>query len=1185
MEFGDDSLFDVFNDTESALTITSVLTKPQKAEQKDPTPVVSQVATGNGSKASVKAASGAVELSVKRERADASDSTSAATSTRVKLDTQAQGESKKTPLNTLTTHDAKKISATRAEIDMFATYQEQVVVGNAKPDKSDGNAKNCAMQVCYPPGWDFENKQLNDFSLPQRPPAKTYKFTLDPFQQRAIESIERNQSVLVSAHTSAGKTVVAEYAIALSLKQKQRVIYTSPIKALSNQKFRELQEEFTDVGLMTGDITINPSASCLVMTTEILRNMLYRGSEVVREVAWVIFDEIHYMRDRSRGVVWEETIILLPRQCHFVFLSATIPNAAEFALWVAKLHNQPCNVVYTDYRPTPLQHFVYPSGGDGLYLVLDQKGVFREQNFQRALSQLNKSGGEDIATRPGKPGTQPEDEKKIRTKGAGEDVLKLVKIINDQNLLPCVVFSFSKRECEKYAVELSKMDFCLPDEKDLIAKIYSNALDSLSADDRGLPQVASLRPLIMKGIGIHHGGLLPLLKEVIEILFQEGLIKVLFATETFAMGLNMPARTVLFTSVQKFDGVDSRPLTSGEYIQMSGRAGRRGLDDKGVVMMLLSGAIDPNVCKEMITGAADPLKSSFHLGYNMLLNLLRVEEADPEFMMARSFYQFQQQRATPLIKKELDEVQAEYTSLIVPREREAVQYYALRTELEQLRLKLRQFITQPEVILPYLKEGRIVRLRSANRAALQRHQAEQKAKLVAEAKQHATTMITFESDADKAQDEKGGEFYTNPEDDEYDWGYGVVISYTKRTLPTGTLTAAHAPLPYVPPGRNVVPPSMFIVDVLLACDPDSVVVPDEKPMDKTRNPNAKKMTEQKRLEQVHKQATYLKPCPPGKEPTYVIVPMTTSTITNLSTVCLKVPNNVRDFKNQHQLGLILQEASRRLKGNFPMFDPLQNMQIKDDAFKRNHSRAKEAQEALEAHPLHKDPERDDIMSQYVRKLSLKAQIERLQQRLRNLSQDAGLIQTLQNMKRVLRALGHTTAEDIIDTKGRVACELSTCDELVGTELMFSGAFQGLSPEHVCALCSCLIYDEPPEEGFKVPAEFEESYQKLREIAQRVGDTIVECKLPLDVKKFVDGFNPQLMEVVLNWCKGAKFAEICQMTDVFEGSIIRMMRRLEELLRQYVTAAKVVGNEPLAELFTQCISKLKRDIVFAASLYL
>lgn len=223
-------------------------------------------------------------------------------------------------------------------------------------------------------------------------PAKQYPFVLDPFQKQAILCIDNSQSVLVSAHTSAGKTVVAEYAIAKSLAAKQRVIYTTPIKALSNQKFREFTDEFEDVGLVTGDVTINPSASCLIMTTEILRNMLYRGSEIMREVGWVIFDEIHYMRDKERGVVWEETLILLPDNVRYVFLSATIPNARQFAEWVCHLHKQPCHVVYTDYRPTPLQHYIFPAGGDGIHLIVDEKGQFKEENFTTAMAVLANAG-------------------------------------------------------------------------------------------------------------------------------------------------------------------------------------------------------------------------------------------------------------------------------------------------------------------------------------------------------------------------------------------------------------------------------------------------------------------------------------------------------------------------------------------------------------------------------------------------------------------------------------------------------------------------------------------------------------------------------------------------------------------------------------------------------------------------
>jgi ATP-dependent RNA helicase DOB1 len=490
-------------------------------------------------------------------------------------------------------------------------------------------------QVAIPPGYDYV--PLNQHVAPAKP-WRTYPFILDPFQKVAIQCIERNESVLLSAHTSAGKTVVAEYAIALSLAKKQRVIYTSPIKALSNQKYREFQQEFGDVGLMTGDVTINPSATCLVMTTEILRSMLYRGSEVMREVAWVVFDEIHYMRDAERGVVWEETIILLPQSVRHVFLSATIPNAMQFAEWIVRIHSLPCHVVYTDFRPTPLQHYLFPSGGDGIFLCVDEKGNFREDNFQKAI------GG--LAERDPAAGGIIKPKKKEQKKGQS-DLYKLVKMIVLKSYQPVIVFSFSKRECEGNALQVSKLDFNEETEHQMVENVYNNAIAGLNEDDRTLPQIVHLLPLLKRGIGIHHSGLLPILKEVIEILFQEGLIKVLFATETFSIGLNMPAKTVLFTSVRKFDGRENRWLGSGEYIQMSGRAGRRGLDDRGVVILMLDEKIEPAIAKGMLKGEADRLNSAFHLGYNMILNLLRVEGVSPEFMLERCFFQFQNAARIP----------------------------------------------------------------------------------------------------------------------------------------------------------------------------------------------------------------------------------------------------------------------------------------------------------------------------------------------------------------------------------------------------------------------------------------------------------------------------------------------------------------------------------------------------------
>jgi ATP-dependent RNA helicase DOB1 len=475
---------------------------------------------------------------------------------------------------------------------------EEVLAAGGTRIPASGAGHGCLHDVVYPPGW---TRDPNARRYDPENPAKAYAFELDTFQRKSVEVMEQGESVMVAAHTSAGKTVVAEYAIAMSLRDGQRVVYTSPLKALSNQKYRELQAEFKDVGLMTGDTVINPDASCLVMTTEVLRSMLYKGGEVMREVGWVIFDEIHYMRDADRGVVWEETIAGLPHAVRYAFLSATIPNAREFAEWIVKLHDQPCHLVYTDFRPTPLEHYIFPSGGDGVYLCYDKENTFRQENFLKAINAVAPASDGYASGRVANRGSGDDDGGGGGVKnngggsktGAGSDIQKIIKMVTSKNYDPCIVFAFSKNECEQLVEDCEGIDLNGDDEKTMVETIYHNALDDLSDDDKRLPQVASLLPTLRRGIGTHHAGLLPRLKEIVEILFQEGLLKVLVATETMSTGLNMPAKTVVFTSPRKFDGNGYRWISSGEYVQMSGRAGRRGLDDRGLVILMIDERMDP----------------------------------------------------------------------------------------------------------------------------------------------------------------------------------------------------------------------------------------------------------------------------------------------------------------------------------------------------------------------------------------------------------------------------------------------------------------------------------------------------------------------------------------------------------------------------------------------------------------
>lgn len=618
-----------------------------------------------------------------------------------------------TPSQKDTKRRKKEAVAGPVMTDTFQTAESREVAGAATFVPQDSSlvlSHNIQHQVALPPDLDYEYVPLSEHKSPEQP-ARTWDFKLDPFQSLSVASIERDESVLVSAHTSAGKTVVAEYAVAQCLKRNQRVIYTSPIKALSNQKYRDFEAIFGDVGLMTGDVTINPTASCLVMTTEILRSMLYRGSEIMREVAWVVFDEIHYMRDKTRGVVWEETIIMLPDKVRYVFLSATIPNAFQFAEWIAKIHHQACHVVYTDFRPTPLQNYFFPAGGNGARLVVDEKGNFNEDNFNTVMKEVEDKKGADPADVNAKQKGKGKN-KKTNKGGAdeGSDMNKIIRMSIKRKLNPVIVFNFSKRECENMAVSITNLGFNDDSEKAMVRKVFHSAIDSLSEQDRELPQIANLLPLLERGIGVHHSGLLPILKETIEILFQESLIKVLFATETFSIGLNMPAKTVVFTQVTKWDGVKRRPITSSEYIQMAGRAGRRGLDVRGIVLMMIDDKLDPGTAKEIVTGQQDRLNSAFYLGYNMILNLIRIEAISPEFMLERCFHQFQNAASVPTLEKELMSLQQERDAISIPDEAIIKDYYQIRHQLNTYTNDMRSVIQHPNYCLEFLQPGRLVQI-------------------------------------------------------------------------------------------------------------------------------------------------------------------------------------------------------------------------------------------------------------------------------------------------------------------------------------------------------------------------------------------------------------------------------------------------------------------------------------------
>jgi superfamily II RNA helicase len=425
----------------------------------------------------------------------------------------------------------------------------------------------------------------------------------DEFQRKAIEHIESGHSVIVSAPTGAGKTVIAEYVICDCLARDTKVIYTAPIKALSNQKFRDFQETFAGkIGILTGDVSINPHAPVLIMTTEIFRNKLLEGAGGLEDYSWIIFDEIHYLDDYERGTVWEESLIFLPEQMKLLGLSATIPNIDELAEWFKSIHKKPIWVIKEDKRPVPL-HFFYQCKGE----IVDR---------------IRKIDNRRYKARPNKP-------------------TALIKHISDKDRLPCIYFSFGRRRCEYLAQEMTHFDFTSEGEKEEIRELFASLCERFGLT--GEKSASMMEPLILRGIAYHHAGMLPTLKEVIERLFTSRLIKVIFTTETFALGINMPARSVIFDELRKFYGRFFSNLRTRDFYQMAGRAGRRGIDEEGFVYSRVNlRFISFRELKSIIYGEPERVKSRFNASYATIINLYGRYGEKLYDIYPLSFHHFQQ---------------------------------------------------------------------------------------------------------------------------------------------------------------------------------------------------------------------------------------------------------------------------------------------------------------------------------------------------------------------------------------------------------------------------------------------------------------------------------------------------------------------------------------------------------------
>lgn len=1074
------------------------------------------------------------------------------------------------------------------------------------PDQEQDNEKATVYQYAKVETPESLDLSKYDQFVPTNDRPIEYPFELDDFQKQAFIRIYQGKHVFVSAHTSAGKTITAEWAIALALTNGKKAIYTSPIKALSNQKFRdfkikfnklELEEYDNDcdysgggfddgfddyddfgysggysggysagysggfsassgrtsyggysgsqasqpapiydfqgmrgdkesddkVGIITGDVQVNKDAPCLVLTTEILRTMIYDNDKILQELECVVFDEIHYMNDAERGRVWEEVITLLPPHVNMLFLSATTPNAVEFAEWVGRVKGRAVHVISTPKRPIPLEHYLHVETNDhnltdyfkseddmkteyldkldptqvdiaeeiektktmkfpkrplkeltdeelafrekdGTYLVVGKDGIFDEEMMRTVKQKTLHKGG------------QARGENHMRSaisfKQAKHHWIQLFKLLRIKQKFPVVVFVFSKKRCVDLTENLKNEDYTSKREKSRIHVFTEKCLERLPEHDRTLPQIQFVLELLKRGIAVHHGGLLPILKEMTEILFTKGFIRILFATETFAMGINMPTRSVVFSQVSKHDGTQFRNLLPGEYTQMSGRAGRRGLDSVGTVVIT---NWKPNQIdyKKMISGKPLELVSKFHLTYQTILNVWRQHSLDRD--------------VTDLMRCSFQEFAGGHDATAVFRIERLVR--SVKTEIAKL-----------EQTSPTLPEGFLE-------------------------------------------------------------GWQGVVSLGEKNA--GLLEYMYATPPlrkkYLSPG------------CLILVMPENGLVLSTMRL--------------KTVLDTHLEATYL--------------PDETQSVE----ILWEWVAGVLMEENKAYASPITQGVSRSLR--VPIEQAMVWTEI-NDGIQRYFRWLDNFNETM---PL-KDPELGTRVGElcYYHQSINQLQAKRHDQALT-------LYPDYYRKTEVLKKMGYADRDEVLTLKGRIAARINTSHALIFTEFLLEYGLVDLPPHEVATLLSTLIFTEGKGEqsefktlGGIVGERLTRKLEKMKLTMNRVFDAQVDAKMEFDHDKFKkENFHTGLAEFVYYWCQGMTFAEVLQQIsgpeltgataaiqkddilkshfDVEEGTIVRAVMRLDEFCQEIDRASAVIGDPALSPLMQKTSQALRRDIIFCGSLYI
>ncbi|KAJ6653457.1 hypothetical protein lerEdw1_009211 [Lerista edwardsae] len=838
----------------------------------------------------------------------------------------------------------------------------------------------------------------------------------------------------------------------------------------------------------------------------------------------------------QRGVVWEEVLIMLPDHVNIILLSATVPNTLEFADWIGRIKRKKIYVISTLKRPVPLEHYLYTGNSqktqNELFLLVDARGTFLTKGLHLSSVFLNFPQDKNIW-------------------------LSLIDMLRKKDQLPVVAFTFSRNRCDDNASMLTTVDLTTTTEKSEIHVFFQKCISRLKGTDRQLPQVrrrcASVTgtpkrvvavlhtvDLLKRGIGVHHSGILPILKEVVEMLFSKGLVKILFATETFAMGVNMPARTVVFDSVRKHDGANFRDLVPAEYIQMAGRAGRRGLDTTGMVIILCKNQV-PEMADlhRMMLGKPTQLQSQFRLTYTMILNLLRVEALRVEDMMKRSFSEFHTRKDSKVGSR------GEGTGRILSKGD------GQGSSPENLSKRIMESVNG----LKALSVGRVIVVKNqVHKNALGVILQASGGGVSSDVANRAfNTLVMCEkspSEGNLAADKEGGP----PSAPEVPFPDDLLC--TKLFLPEGP--CGHT-IKKLGPADIV-----GITTKTLRVNAERIL----EDFNKRQMPRFRVSAMRIRLPDAPAHACSAKPEPPrygGPRRLFSLPahrndppgPSATTTTQELLRLAEGSPNGL------------------------PSLDPVNDLQLKDLEVVEGVVRARRLEEALLGFQCVHSPR---FHMEFVRFRERQQVLEELEQ-LRYLLSDQSLLLLPEYHQRVevLRSLGYINEGGAVELKGSVARQISN-HELLLTQLLLDNALTDLRPEEIVALLSCTVCQVRTQVEPQLPSVLQKGIEHIRSVAEEIALLQRKCGLQESVEDFVEQYKFGLVEVVYEWARGMPFAEIARLTDVQEGIIVRCIQRLDETCREMRNAARVTGEPTLHAKMEAASNMIKRDIVFAASLY-